>query len=641
MEHWRAPSPRGPAYQYASHDHMDRFVRQIAAVGFTGLDVFDFSLPKIITMYGSLPAYEDFLRERGVEKITSIFHAARYTPTVGPHAPETHDGYYQRCEALMRSVADIDVENIIVMPLGAYPHVEPVDDEKIKRTADMWNRIGEMTLRYGSRLSTHHEFWGGIRSLEEIEKFYAWTDPRYVYFFCDAGQHVIAGVDPVELYERYHDRTSGFHFKDTHNVDVLGEYRGSLDAELNASVKRWFWEMGTPEGLVDFTALFDAMNAHGFDGWIGVEHDKANIDGGSYAESTAVAMWYVGRELDGIEPPTTPRSPVCWGYSVNQWNSEHDGFTRREAHERAFMTIAASGFTAIELTAGSGRWEPLGRRELIEANYGSVQEFSTTLSEVGIDRVASYFYDPAIPFQEEDSRPRSVLERGDHDAIVESTRGFVELLAELGGSRLVVRPIGSAWAIGEPSPEQWKTAAEVWNRVGSMASGLGVQVSLHVDALSAACTRSGIARLLDLTDPSTVGLTIDTAELMLAQLNPLDIYDEHHSRVNHFHFKQVTVVDRDGERAQPHAEFSFLSAGGMRRIDRWFHELVTPGGLVDFEQVLQRQALHGYSGAIIVESDQSPDPAGSTMANGWAVQRWSRAIAATTSSLDREATQRR
>jgi len=620
MEHWRAPSPQGPAYQYASRRAMDRFVKQIAAVGFTGLDIFDFNIRQVVEMFGSLPAYEAFLRERGIDKLVGIFHASRFTPVAGPHVRETHDFYFSRVESLMQQLADVEVENVIVMPLGAYPQVEPVTDEKIKATADFWTRVGEMTLRHGAKLSAHHEFWGGIRSLEEVAKFYEWSNPETVFFFCDAGQHVIAGVDPVALYERYHDRTSGFHFKDTHNVDTLDEYRAPADAELNASVKRWFWEMGTPEGLTDFPALFAAIEKHGYDGWIGVEHDKANVEGGSYAEATAVSMWYVGCVLGGIEPPTPSTSGVSWSYAINQWKSEHDGFTRREYHERAFKTIRASGFTEIELRAGTGRWEPLGRRELVVANYGSIDAFKQFLAECGIGRVSSYLYDPAIPFQEEDMRPRSASERGDHAAIVESTRGFAAFLAELGGDRLVVRPIQSAWRLDGSTRTAVAAAADCWNAVGEASRAHGVRTTLHVDCLSSLQTAEDIEAFLAMTDPELVGLTVDTAELTIAGIDPVGLYEELHDRVDHFHFKDVYETDTLGERTQRHAEREFLSAGGQREIPRWFQELGTPRGLVDFPALLTAIERHGYVGTIVVESDQSPDPAGSTMMNGWYVQ---------------------
>ena len=136
---------------------------------------------------------------------------------------------------------------------------------------------------------------------DEIRKFYEWTDPRYVYYWCDAAQTVIAGQDPVKLYNKYHDRTAGFHFKDTRHVDRREDYRSQPDPELCASTTpRWFWEMGTPGGLVDFPALMRALREHGYEGWIGVEHDKADVGGGNYPESTALAMWYARSVLEPI-----------------------------------------------------------------------------------------------------------------------------------------------------------------------------------------------------------------------------------------------------------------------------------------------------------------------------------------------------
>ena len=48
-------------------------------------------------------------------------------------------------------------------------------------------------------------------------------------------------------------------------------------------------------------------------------------------------------------------------YAINQWKPNFDDFTRKEQHLRAFKVIAACGFTGIELSAGTGRWDPLGR----------------------------------------------------------------------------------------------------------------------------------------------------------------------------------------------------------------------------------------------------------------------------------------
>ena len=78
-----------------------------------------------------------------------------------------------------------------------------------------------MTLEQGLTTTCHFEFWGAIRTREQLDTVLRATPiPSYVYFFCDTAQHTIAGVDPVQLFRDYSDRCTGFHFKDTHTVDT-------------------------------------------------------------------------------------------------------------------------------------------------------------------------------------------------------------------------------------------------------------------------------------------------------------------------------------------------------------------------------------------------------------------------------------
>ena len=73
------------------------------------------------------------------------------------------------------------------------------------------------------------------------------------------------------------------------------------DAEVMApTTDRWFYEMGTEGGLVDFPALYGAMKDTNWQGWVGVEHDKADVGGGNYPESTAIAAWYLRNVLRPI-----------------------------------------------------------------------------------------------------------------------------------------------------------------------------------------------------------------------------------------------------------------------------------------------------------------------------------------------------
>ena len=298
MDHWRADTPRGPMTQYGSRRLMDNFVKQVSAVGFEGLDMFDFQVYGLTQMFGSIEKYQEYLQDHGITKIVNLFRGIMYDPRVAdPHVRETHDEIVESTRRMLGMWQGLQIENLIVMPASLYADTAPVTEDKIKAAAECWNRVGEASAEFGVRTTCHHEFFCAIRTEEDILSFYKWTDPRYVGFFCDTAQHCIAGVDPVALYLQLHDRCSGFHFKDTREADTTQAFAHRPDAELMApQTARWFYEMGTEDGLVDFPRLMRALKEHQFTGWITVEHDKANI-GGDYAESTALSMWYAKHVL--------------------------------------------------------------------------------------------------------------------------------------------------------------------------------------------------------------------------------------------------------------------------------------------------------------------------------------------------------
>ena len=70
----------------------------------------------------------------------------------------------------------------------------------------------------------------------------------------------------------------------------------------------------------------------------------------------------------------------------------------------------------------------------------------------------------------------------------------------------------------------------------------------------------------------------------------------------------------------PNAEMQMLSAGGRREIERWFYEMGTARGRVDFPGLLKAAHDVGYQGWFVAESDQSPYPATSAMLNAWYIK---------------------
>ncbi|MDU0326453.1 sugar phosphate isomerase/epimerase [Microbacterium sp. KSW2-21] len=320
-------------------------------------------------------------------------------------------------------------------------------------------------------------------------------------------------------------------------------------------------------------------------------------------------------------------SDVRWAYAINQWDTNIDSFVRKREHERAFKTASISGFSGIELTAVSfGPWEPLGTPQQLTDLYGSVEGFGEFLTSCAIEAVSSYVYDPSVGFEVEMGRGPDPLDPASADQIVRTARWFSDAIRRLNGSVLVVRAAPSAWQTGALSAEQIEVLATLWNTVGAAIAADGVSLGLHVDFLSALRLDDGISRLLEATDADTVGLAIDTAELAIAGIDPVALYRRHADRVVHVQLKDARETVDDAEACTPHAEQFIRTEGGARKILRWFYEPSDERALVDFEGFVGALAEHGYRGWIVVESDQSPHPAESTMVAGWYVQKVLRPI---------------
>jgi len=298
-----------------------------------------------------------------------------------------------------------------------------------------------------------------------------------------------------------------------------------------------------------------------------------------------------------------------------------DSFVRLEQHERAFKTLSAARFQAVEITCGPGRWEPLGNREMLYIIHGSVRGFREYLDSCGVRAVSSFFLDPGAFLSPTTAMPLSPGNPADHEQIAELARSYIEMLPELGGDRLVVKAAPAYWRMPDAGKALIATLSECWNAVARLAHGSPVRIALHLDCLAAVRDPASIGRLLDAVDADLVGLAIDTAEFAVAGLDPLEIFLEYSQRVNHFHFKDALAVDEFQEYRTANAELQMLSAGGRRQIERWFGEMGAPGGRVDFPGVFRAAQQRGYEGWFVVESDQSSYPATSALLNSWYIQQ--------------------
>lgn len=308
-----------------------------------------------------------------------------------------------------------------------------------------------------------------------------------------------------------------------------------------------------------------------------------------------------------------------WSYALNQWNTSPTAFVRTEHHARALKTCSVAGFRAVELQGGSGRWSNLGRPEHITLGHGSVAGFRAFLADCAIDAVSSMTWDPTALAEEERGVPRSTSDESDHDAIVDAARHFLDFLAELRAETFVVRASESAWL--RPNGPDVSAVAAVHDRIGAEANSRGIRLAVDVDCLSALRANDRFEAFLGASDPALVGLAVDTAEHAVSGRDPIAVIKRHAGRLAHVQLKNARDRDTEDIYLAPFAERALLQGGAGRRIQRWFFELGTPGGIVDPVAVVETLDAVGYDGWVVVESDQTPEPAETLLDNSWYLRR--------------------
>jgi len=307
---------------------------------------------------------------------------------------------------------------------------------------------------------------------------------------------------------------------------------------------------------------------------------------------------------------------IQYGYALNQFKVQESDLVQRPPKETVLKIVSVCGFRGVEMTS-----DALGGPSQIESTFGSVHNFADFLHSCGIDCVCSFFGSSGgpgggfggLPGASGGGSPANAQER-----TIEAMRPIAAFLHDLGGSCLVVRPMGSYVQEAPVTEAKIRNAAELWTKVGMMTKQYGIQTAMHIDFGCAIHEMADIDKLLELSDPNFVGLALDTAELAIAGIDPIVLYEKHHTRVKHFHFKDALVADTLGEYK---TDGSLLTTGGSREIERWFYEMGTPKGMVNFPALMKSINQHNYEGWIVAESDQSPHVEESAMLNGWYVKQ--------------------
>lgn len=123
--------------------------------------------------------------------------------------------------------------------------------------------LGKRTADLGIPLGYHHHIGSLGEAPDEVDQILEASDPSYVKLILDTAHYLQGGGDPGSAIERYASRLLFLHLK-----DVRPRMPGPGEKEHS---RYQFVELG--EGRLDFMAIFRALAAARFRGWIVVELD--------------------------------------------------------------------------------------------------------------------------------------------------------------------------------------------------------------------------------------------------------------------------------------------------------------------------------------------------------------------------------
>ncbi len=145
---------------------------------------------------------------------------------------------------------------------------------------------------------------------------------------------------------------------------------------------------------------------------------------------------------------------------------------------------------------------------------------------------------------------------------------------------------------------EWQTFAEGVERIArEVKKETGMRLVFHHHCGGYVETPAEIDTLLSLTDPSLVGLCLDTGHYQFAGGDPLAFLKKQGKRVWHMHFKDCHPGIAAQSRKEGWDYFTSVGKGVFCELGK---------GAVDFPAVAKQLDAQGFNGWIVVEQDVLP-----------------------------------
>ena len=198
--------------------------------------------------------------------------------------------------------------------------------------------------------------------------------------------------------------------------------------------------------------------------------------------------------------------------------------------DRILDGCAEVGVTAIELTFAPFDW-----RGLVRA-YGSTEGVRARLTKANLAIASGFFVHLAME--------PGVGHAATEQKWLDEAGQYAAFLSAMDSRTMVLGlPMRQSTSRGKDAIydlPQAELIASICNRLGARVAEEDVALALHPEAHSVFCQPRDIDLLLLLTDPAFVGFCPDTAHIVLAGGDPVEVVGRHRERVSAGHWKDAS-----------------------------------------------------------------------------------------------------
>ncbi len=173
---------------------------------------------------------------------------------------------------------------------------QPLGDDEWHRLGAHASAVQDLAAEYGLTFALHSHVGTLIETDAQVQRALSVTD---VGWCLDTGHLMIGGTDPAAFARRHGDRVTHVHLKDI-DAAIAADLMAGRMSLVTATQAGLFVPLG--HGAAPVAETLQALNEHGYDGWLVLEQDTA---------------------ITAVEPAVTSASMLAARESITFLNSAH------------------------------------------------------------------------------------------------------------------------------------------------------------------------------------------------------------------------------------------------------------------------------------------------------------------------------